>query len=182
MNGEELKLFGDWSDEEVLSELARLQSISHFVETHCRVYDPEKALQTWVILHPAIPRPVERIVSHDWRRAATAGSVRVSKSDSSASSMQFVYASIIDREDPLSWRAELTVPESVDSETVMDLSVCRSDRTPCTGTFILNGLSIPLQDGHGSCRYRDFAASLKCSKIALKETSGRSVAGTLVFA
>ena len=182
MNGEELKLFGDWTDEEVLSELARLQSISRFVETHCRVYEPEKALQTWVILHPAIPRPTERIVSRDWRRAAAVGSVREGKADPSASRMQFVYASIVEREDPLSWRAELTVPESVDSETIMDLSVSRPDRTPCTGTFILNGLSIPLQNGRGSCRYRDFAMSLKCPEIALVEPSGRSVVGTLVFA
>ena len=162
------------------------RSVKDFVKEHCRPFDAIKALKSWVLAHPPVPRALRHIdfrkaSTEDWRMVAAKRDIALQSESNEDETVRFVYLSEKMCDDPDFWRADVTIASIPDSSSVMHILVRGCKGVPACGSFSICGCFVQLENGAGSLPYADFVKGMKCNEVYLRQPNGKRVDGALVF-
>lgn len=157
-----------------------------FVKERCLPFDAIKALKSWVLAHPPVPRALRHIdfrksSTEDWRMVAAKHGIAQQGESNEDDTVRFVYLSEKMCNDPDFWRADVTIASIPDSSSVMHILVRGCKGVPACGAFSICGCSVQLENGVGSLPYADFVKGIKCNEVYLRQPNGNRVDGALVF-
>ena len=152
------------------------KAIEDFVGSHCRRYDPFSKLRIWVAEHPASAFGQAR---GSWRLAAGTMS---DKPPVVGESLDLVYVSDISSDATREWRAELSLPATVSSDTMLMINVIGPKGVVVeSGTLIICNQQIEITHGCARMSYQSFVAGLRDSCVTLVFPDGYKSKGALVL-
>ena len=159
-------------------EYGERKTIEDFVGSHCRRYDPFSKLRTWVAEHPA---SAFGQVRGYWRLVAGTGTDS-NKPVVVGESLDLVYVSDFSSDATREWRAELSLPATVYSDTMLTINVVGPKGVEVeSGMLIICSQRIEITHGCGHMSYQSFVAGLRDSVVTLVFPDGYKSKGALVL-